>query len=119
MINDFKLTENFNLREFACKCCGTVKIDSELVERLQVLRNRIKRPIIITSGYRCPKHNREVHGGENSYHVQGLAVDIVVKDYGLDELENLARAVGFKGIGVYKSQNFIHVDLGPERRWIL
>ncbi|MBC7320690.1 DUF882 domain-containing protein [bacterium] len=119
MINDFKLTENFNLREFSCKCCGAVKIDSELVQRLQILRDRIKRPIIITSGYRCPKHNKEVGGNDNSYHTKGLAVDIVVKDYGLDELETLARAVGFRGIGVYRIKNFIHLDLGPDRRWIL
>ncbi|MCX7795040.1 MAG: D-Ala-D-Ala carboxypeptidase family metallohydrolase [bacterium] len=119
MINDFKIAENFNLREFACKCCGAVKIDRDLVERLQILRDRVKRPIIITSGYRCPKHNREVHGDENSYHIQGLAVDIVVRDYGLEELENLARAIGFRGIGVYKACGFIHLDLGPERRWTI
>jgi len=117
MINDFKIAENFNLKEFSCKCCGSVKIDSELVERLQILRNRIARPVIITSGYRCPKHNKEVGGVDNSYHTLGLAVDIVVRDYDLEKLEAIARAVGFKGIGIYKSENFLHIDLGPERRW--
>ena len=24
-LNDFPLTENFNLREFQCSCCGQVK----------------------------------------------------------------------------------------------
>lgn len=119
MINDFKIAENFNLREFACKCCGVVKIDSEVVERLQIIRNRIKRPIIITSGYRCPEHNKRVGGEKDSYHLQGLAVDIVVKDYGLEELGNLASAVGFRGIGIYKLGEFIHLDLGPERRWMV
>ena len=119
MINDFKISENFNLREFACKCCGSVKIDSELVGKLQILRSRIQRPVIITSGYRCPRHNKEVGGTENSYHTQGLAVDIVVDGYSLDELEAIARAVGFRGIGVYKIANFMHLDLGPVRRWEL
>ncbi|MBC7320071.1 hypothetical protein H5T89_05460 [bacterium] len=41
---------------------------------------------------------------------------MVVKDYGLDELETLVRAVGFRGIGVYRIKNFIHLDLGPEGR---
>lgn len=117
MINDFRIADNFNLREFVCKCCGTVKIDNELVQRLQLLRDRVKRPVIITSGYRCPKHNKEVGGVDSSYHTQGLAVDIVVENYGLEELANLAKAVGFKGIGIYKSHGFIHLDLGEERRW--
>lgn len=119
MINDFRIADNFNLREFACKCCGAVKIDSELVQRLQFLRDRIKRPITITSGYRCQKHNREVGGAQNSYHTQGLAVDIVVENYGLEELANLAKAMGFKGIGIYKTGGFLHLDLGEERRWEL
>lgn len=117
MINNFNLTKNFNLREFACKCCGSVKIDDELVERLQVLRDRIAKPVIITSGYRCPKHNKEVGGAIDSYHTQGLAVDIVVEDYDLEKLEAIAEALGFRGIGVYSSQNFLHLDLGPKRRW--
>jgi len=119
MVNDFRISENFNLREFACKCCGSVKIDSELVGKLQRIRDMIKRPIIVTSAYRCPKHNKEVGGTDNSYHTQGLAVDIKVDGYGLEELENIARAVGFRGIGIYKGANFIHLDLGPTRRWEL
>jgi uncharacterized protein YcbK (DUF882 family) len=119
MLNDFLLTENFNLKEFACKCCNTVKIDSELVGKLQILRKRIARPIIITSGYRCPKHNKEVGGTDTSYHTMGLAADIVVNGYKLEELEKLASEIGFRGIGIYKSQGFLHLDLGPKRRWEL
>jgi len=117
MVNDFRISKNFNLSEFSCKCCGSVKIDSEVVKRLQLMRDKIQKPIIITSGYRCPKHNQEVGGAENSYHTQGLAVDIVVDGYSLDELEMIAKEVGFRGLGIYRSANFIHLDLGPVRRW--
>ena len=114
MINDIKLTDNFNLKEFECRCCKQVKIDSELVFILQRLRDTINRPVIVTSGYRCVRHNKEVGGVENSYHLQGLAVDIAV-DMNLERLANLARFIGFRGIGIYR--NFLHLDLGPVRTW--
>jgi len=118
LINDFRLTENFNLREFQCRCCGSVKIDSELVQKLQSLRDRLGKPIIVTSGYRCPRHNKEVGGVEDSYHTQGLAVDIQ-SAIDIDKLVSLAEEVGFKGIGIYRRLRFLHLDLGPERRWTL
>lgn len=116
MINDFKLTKDFNLKEFQCACCGQVKIDSNLVFLLQVLRDWISRPIIITSGYRCPKHNREVGGESNSYHLQGLAVDIT-GSFDIEKISELAREIGFRGIGIYKKKRFLHLDLGTPRTW--
>jgi len=117
MTNDFKLTKDFNLKEFQCPCCGSVKIDSELIKRLQILRDRISKPIIVTSGYRCLSHNKEVGGVNTSYHTQGLAVDITADGMELYKLLIEARIVGFKGIGIYTFSNFLHLDLGPERQW--
>ena len=117
MTNDFKLTKDFNLKEFQCPCCGTVKIDSKLVKRLQELRDGIDKPIIVTSGYRCPAHNKEVGGVNSSYHTKGLAVDITVDNMELEDLLIKAKMVGFKGIGIYTLKNFLHLDLGPERAW--
>ena len=117
MINDFKLTKDFNLKEFQCPCCETVKIDSELVKRLQELRDGIDKPIIITSGYRCPKHDKDVGGNGNSYHTKGMAADITVDNMELEDLLIKAKMVGFKGIGIYPEKRFLHLDLGPERAW--
>ena len=117
MTNDFQLAKNFNLKEFQCPCCGSVKIDTGLVKRLQDLRDRIDKPIIITSGYRCPSQNIEVGGVNSSYHTKGLAVDITVDNMELEDLFIRAKKVGFKGIGVYIASNFLHLDLGPERAW--
>ncbi|AQS60252.1 hypothetical protein B0537_14920 [Desulforamulus ferrireducens] len=36
------------------------------------------RPVIITSGYRCPAHNRAVGGARLSQHLYGNAADIIV-----------------------------------------
>lgn len=45
---------------------------------LQPLRERLKKPVIITSGYRSHVVNKIVGGAQNSQHTKGQAVDIVV-----------------------------------------
>lgn len=48
-----------------------------LVEKiLDPLREAWGAPIIVTSGYRCPKLNRAVGGATSSQHMQGQAADI-------------------------------------------
>ena len=48
-----------------------------LVERiLDPLREAYGRPIIVTSGYRCPRLNKIVGGAAASQHVKGEAADI-------------------------------------------
>ena len=62
-MNDIKISENFNLKEFACKCgCNQVMLHSELLKRLQQIRTMTGLPVRINSGYRCPIHNKLVGG---------------------------------------------------------
>jgi hypothetical protein len=44
---------------------------------LEPARRKLGKPIVISSGYRCPKLNAAVGGVPNSYHTRGMAVDIV------------------------------------------
>ena len=106
-----KLSENFNSTEFDCKCgaaCSSTLIDETLVALLQQIRNHFKKPIIITSGYRCAAHNKEVGGATNSYHTKGQAADIVVYGVSPQEVAKYAESIGVKGIGLYDS--FVHID---------
>jgi len=79
------LYPNFRKSEFKCKCgkCnGYGKgIATTLVQTLQELRNKHKKPINITSGYRCEKHNKEVGGSTGSKHMQGLAADFYMEGF--------------------------------------
>jgi len=43
---------------------------------LQPIRNAFKHPIVVTSGYRCPRLNSAVHGASYSDHKYGNAADI-------------------------------------------
>lgn len=112
-INNFKISSNFNLKEFECPCCNRVKISSRMVAMLEILRIIIvNKPIIITSGYRCKNENSIVGGEKNSYHKYGLACDIVVKGITPEFLAKYAQRAGFMGIGTYKT--YIHLDLRNE-----
>ena len=106
------LSFHFSRSEFACPCCGELVIDMELIDQLERLRFLVGKPIIILSGYRCPKHNREVGGAPTSQHLYGRAADIRVE--GMSSLELFLEALRceFGGIGLYP--NFVHVDVRRE-----
>lgn len=114
-----KSTKNFRAEEFACPCCGRNEIKDSLVDALQALRDLIKKPIIVNSGYRCAKHNQEVGGARNSQHVKGTAADIWVKGMPPTTLAYMAEQIpAFRdgGIGVYPT--WVHVDTrGYRARW--
>ena len=121
-----KLTENFNLSEFECKC-GCVmpefvkKNVIELAENLQVLRDVVGR-LDPTNGYRCKEHNADVGGAVNSQHLKGKAADIKSKTLSPKEIativDDLMKNEKFKlgGVGIYNT--FTHVDIrGSRARW--
>lgn len=107
-----QLSPNFNESEFACKCCGVAKVDPELVAKLQAARDIYWKPMRITSGYRCPRHNKAVGGVPNSYHVQGQAADVLCSPGDWDEMVSAFESAGFLRIGQYRNKGFIHVDVG-------
>lgn len=109
------MTKNFTREEFACNCgCGLDTINVRLVDHLQTLRDRIGRPIIVNSGIRCFRHNRDVGGKATSLHLLGKAADIRVPGMPVAALVgHVAFVPTFKGIGIYKT--FVHVDIRHQR----
>ncbi len=120
------LSKNFDASEFACPHCGVYLIDEMLIKVLQAVRDRIGRPVIVNSGYRCPTYNAQVGGRTRSYHLFGKAADITVYGMKPTELakivfEELKRQGIVGGIGVYLLSNFVHVDVREtsyNARWI-
>ena len=122
----------FAASEFVCRgvtCCGgTERMDEDFVLRLDDLRKALGKPIIITSGYRCPEHNDAVSStGRKGPHTTGKAVDIAV--YGRDAFTiiRLALERGFTGLGFKQhgphGQRFMHLDTlsdhgHPPRPWV-
>jgi zinc D-Ala-D-Ala carboxypeptidase len=114
------LSKNFNRSEFACKCCGVVRIRPSVVEGVQQIRDLAGVPVHINSGYRCIPHNKAEGGAKRSQHLLGAAADIVVEGMTPMQMYLLALEVPqFKngGIGV-SDTHFIHVDdRGYRKRW--
>lgn len=106
----------FTDKETSCKCgCGK-RISPELEELLDKIRAGYGSPIKVTSGARCPAHNKAVKGAPNSLHMQGKAVDLaktpkllqfikdnlVVFNIRMEEEDNIPRIhidLGYKGYG--------------------
>ena len=109
--------KNFSPAEIACRGTGTLKIDTEALDKLQALRDRLGKPLIIRSAYRSPEHNRAVGGAPASKHMQATAFDIAMSNHDPAAFEAAARAVGFLGFGYYPRSYFMHIDLGPARSW--
>lgn len=61
---------------------GNVDANIEaLVENvLDPAREQLGRPIIVSSGFRCPLHNTTVGGVKQSQHIQGEAADVHCAD---------------------------------------
>ncbi len=116
-MNNIQISKNFKLKEFQCKDGSQlVKIDSQLLHKLQELRDEIGKPIIINSGYRTESYNKKIGGVKNSYHIQGKAVDIRVNGMKPEQVAKIAEKIGFNGIGIYKT--FVHLDVRHiKTRW--
>lgn len=122
MIKRFKkgvstqLSANFRSVEFDCHgvgCCNETLVDMQLVEYLQKIRDHFGKPIIISSGYRCERHNRSVGGATASKHKAGMAADIMIAGVAPSEVAKYAESIGVKGIGLYETAKdgyFVHID---------
>lgn len=109
-----KLTENFCVKEFACKDgSDTIKIDHDYLPLIQRFRQYVEAGVYFNSAYRTPSYNKKVGGATNSYHVKGQALDIpFLNSYKyLTSREKMCaffNTLGVKGIIIYPT--FIHVD---------
>ena len=125
---DWSVYRNFAPWEFTCRCCSTLNVDPNLVEALQVLRDRVNRPVKITSGCRCISHNSLVGGSSLSRHRASptklvcTAADFFIPNMGVLNMYKFStgiEAFASSGIGVYPNHGIIHVDVGrsSSTRW--
>jgi uncharacterized protein YcbK (DUF882 family) len=99
-------------------------IDPRLLDLLDTLSARVetRSPFHVISGYRSPQTNamlrrRSSGVAHNSLHMKGLAIDIRLADVDLPRLHEAALSLSGGGVGYYPASDFVHVDVGPVRRW--
>lgn len=122
-----KISENFSLKEFEYSLIAEKnKIDNRIPEKiipnikflttnlLQPIRNKLKKEILILSGYRCKELNVKVGGVHNSQHMEGEAADIICKEITTLELYNF-----IKGKFEYDQLILEHFDSSnPKSGWV-
>lgn len=81
---------------------------------LDPIRDMVRTPIIITSGYRSPQVNKIVGGADNSQHMSGCAADFHVKGYNRSMMYEvflyIFNTLEFDQLIYYPSKNIIHVS---------
>lgn len=96
---------------------NVIKNLCRLTDFLQMIRNELHLPIIVTSGYRSKEVNESVNGASSSYHVKGLAADIKCSD--MDKLLSVLHShlMDIDQLGIYyncTTQLWYHISLPEE-----
>lgn len=108
--------KHFTLSELECKCgCGSFFAHEEALTALEQLREAAAVPLVVASATRCPVRNRTVGGAPASYHLRGMAFDLIWPRMAPLRFLGLAHEAGFRGLGVYGT--FVHLDVGSTRVW--
>jgi len=120
MITNWNEFPDFSEDEFRCQghsCCGNkADMDREFLICLQALRSAYGKPLVITSGYRCPDHNAAVSEatGRSGPHTTGRAADIKVSGQDAYHFLQLSFFHPFTGYGIMQrgphQGRFIHLD---------
>lgn len=115
-----RLNKYFKREEFICKCgeCSKIAVDKELLDVLTDIREWADDKVIINSGNRCEKHNREIGGAKHSRHLDSIAADIVVNGKPTEDVYFYldTKYPNKYGIGLYDT--WVHIDVRPNKaRW--
>jgi len=101
--------------------------DPREFDLLHNLLTRLGRPnavVDIVCGYRTPGSNeylrtRSANTGvaKNSQHTLAKAIDIRIPGVGTRKLRDMALSLQAGGVGYYPISKFVHIDVGPVRKW--
>ena len=88
---------------------------------LQPVRDFIKKPMIITSGYRNKEVNKLVNGVANSQHTKGQAADFIIKGLSVAYIIDLIKNSGIEYDQLINEYNrWVHISFvrGKNRKQI-
>lgn len=110
-----QISTHFHSTEFKCPHCGAIKIDENLINKVEHIFSKLNASkCIVSSGYRCPTYDKRENGFAGR-HSEGLAMDCIFYDksnkiipskivicvaYDLGELNGIAKI----------NDNYTHLD---------
>lgn len=112
-------------RKLACSCGQCPNngrgIQPHFFGTLNAVREKWGKPIIVTSGYRCPAYNAKVSStGAGGPHTTGLAVDISLSGWPTSDVVRFIKLLwdmGIDRVGVKahgdRAKRFLHFDTSP------
>jgi hypothetical protein len=113
-----RISDHFQLVEFACPHCRWPRANRKLIHGLEKLRATYyaQSGLPVISGYRCPVYNAAIHGARNSQHLLGRAADIPPHGSGskLVTVEMVAALRLFGGLEyqpLHSGRGCTHVDV--------
>ena len=113
-----KIARHFKVKEFACKDGSPIVfIDDYLYNILDILRHDLKKPVIITSGYRTPEWNKKCGGAKYSYHMRGMAADIRVDGMSPKEVAKKLDEIVPDGCGIIVYKTWVHFDVRTGKKY--
>lgn len=89
-----------------------------LLNVIKTVETHFGKPVVVTSGYRDPEHNRMVGGAEESMHKSCDAADIKIDGVSKWDIASYIRSLpGRGGVGTYCHTDSVHLDTGNNRDW--
>ena len=118
------LAPYITVAEYTCGCgCGlppafdddgtdVPTVYTDLFDDFSLIRGQWGKPIVISSGYRCPQYNKDIGGSRLSVHMFGLALDLDVEPGDVFALDSLIEELTpYLRRGKYtETGSFIHID---------
>ncbi|EJJ24568.1 D-Ala-D-Ala carboxypeptidase family metallohydrolase [Rhizobium sp. CF142] len=90
----------------------------DLMRVIKTVETHFGKPVVVTSGYRDPQHNREVGGAEESMHKSCEAADIQIDGVSKWDIAQYIRSLPNRGgVGTYCHTDSVHLDTGNTRDW--
>jgi len=124
---DNQISKNVYREECACHCnCGKASIDYQLLLVTQKTCDLVSESLgykciaDINRVFSCEAHNKEVGGLDDSYHLEGAAIDWSIREISLDQLIGYIgvaiRELGFEDMfDLVKHIDYIHMEIDLRR----
>ncbi|WP_443748125.1 D-Ala-D-Ala carboxypeptidase family metallohydrolase [Asticcacaulis solisilvae] len=85
--------------------------------KMDQVRDLLKGPVQVLSGYRSPKLNTAIGGSPHSAHINGRAVDFVCRSYGTPlQICQKIVAAGVKFDQLIQEGTWVHISFDPQMR---
>lgn len=92
------------------------RLNKNIIKKYESLKQVFPCELKISSGWRSKAHNHRIGGVRHSYHLRGMAIDVILKKNGAKKCTKTLRQLAisalpiFEGVILYRTH--VHLDVG-------